>query len=723
MSRPCKYSIDYEDAVNLLCKEKLSIPLAADKLNCTYDALRTFIEKHDIKLPPAKDRVKKNSSPLFHEDSQVIQALLCNKLTFRQIAEKYNCTESSVSEFVKQHQLAVYRYNADPDKEELQKLYCDELYTFKQLSSHFRVSEDRIRKCLDAHSITRTPVQQRKAQVMRNEAVAASRRQIYWSNLPDVAVLGDEILDSSLRAVCDKYSVSEDSVRSYFAYFDAKLPSKLDPPDVTLLQTLLNQGLFLSEIGERVNRSEATVSKWIKTYDLHRSDEGDSIVRSRRAESSRTISLSRSGGVFPSIEELQSCIDNYMNFTEIASLYGCSSSAISNYAKQNSISFPEDYENIVVKNYIGKGRRTVLDTYGVFPYALSKYNKKAQEVLTDRQFLEQFIQAIPLKERTWSRVAADLQVPIYLVKNYYQRYSLCCEFSPTLGSSLEEQLRRFLDTYQIEYSRNNRTVISPQEIDFYFEEFKLGIEVNGNWSHSVDSVGKYNALDINYHLNKTNKCRDAGVNLIHLFEYEMNNTTQWHKLQSFLKDRLSVNTCKLFARKCQILKVSKQLEKAFLNEFHLQNYVASSVCYGLFYNDELVMLMSFGKPRFSGNYQYELIRLCTRFGTRVVGGAERLFNHFIRNNEVTSVVSYCDLSKFTGNVYERLGMNLVRKSPPNYKWAKYGVVYSRYQTQKHRLAHILGDNYDDSMSEADNMYNNGFVRLYDCGNAVYEWRK
>ena len=35
---------------------------------------------------------------------------------------------------------------------------------------------------------------------------------------------------------------------------------------------------------------------------------------------------------------------------------------------------------------------------------------------------------------------------------------------------------------------------------------------------------------------------------------------------------------------------------------------------------------------------------------------------------------------------------------------------------------LLGNIFDPSLSEADNMIKAGFVKIYDCGNAVYEWR-
>lgn len=168
--------------------------------------------------------------------------------------------------------------------------------------------------------------------------------------------------------------------------------------------------------------------------------------------------------------------------------------------------------------------------------------------------------------------------------------------------------------------------------------------------------------------------------------------------------------------------VDNDLEREFLDYNHLQGYVGSRVCLGLFDEYELVMLMSFGKPRYNTKYEWELLRLCTKHDVAVIGGAEKLFKYFVDNYSPNSIVSYCDLSKFEGKVYSKLGMNLVRESDPNYRWVKFNEVYSRYQTQKHKLPKLLGNIFDPSLSESDNMIKAGFVKIYDCGNAVYEWR-
>ena len=53
-----------------------------------------------------------------------------------------------------------------------------------------------------------------------------------------------------------------------------------------------------------------------------------------------------------------------------------------------------------------------------------------------------------------------------------------------------------------------------------------------------------------------------------------------------------------------------------------------TVCLGLIHEGELVQIMTFGKPRYNKNYQWELLRLCTNSDYNVLGGASKLFKNF-----------------------------------------------------------------------------------------------
>lgn len=723
VGRPPKYVFDYDTVVGLMCTQRLSVPLAAKQLECSADALRHYIKVKNISLP--KHRISVNTPCVNTADPEDVQKLLKDKYTFKQIADKFGCTESAVADFVKRHNLIVQRYNAVPEEAILREAYCEKLWSIDDISSCYGVSSDRIRAALSAFQIERSPEQQsafKRRIATKISCAAENRSRKAISSVPTGKILHEEVSNSSLTKVSRKYAVSVDIVKRALEEYGYDVPAS-SPIDRAILQKLLNEGRLIKDIAQIVKRSDATVSKYIRQYNLSRSAEGERIVKQRRADIARQAVLDRNNSTLPTKEQLQELVNDYKNYHEIAEIFGCGDSVIGSCVNRYDIQFPEDYNEVITQKYVNKGKVTIQQRYGVFPYALSKYSDTIQSVLTNSEKLRQFLLSIPNEDRTLSRCCYDLGIPDYLLISYINKYNLDIPMASKLGSSLEEQLRHTLDKWNVEYTRNTKKIIAPKEIDFYFENKNLGIEVNGNWAHSTTSSGKYVPIPKDYHRQKTKMCKDKNIRLIHLFEYEMSNALSWHKLQRFLHDVICEPARFAYGRKLKVKLVDNDLEREFLDYNHLQGYVGSRVCLGLFDEYELVMLMSFGKPRYNTKYEWELLRLCTKHDVAVIGGAEKLFKYFVDNYSPNSIVSYCDLSKFEGKVYSKLGMNLVRESDPNYRWVKFNEVYSRYQTQKHKLPKLLGNIFDPSLSESDNMIKAGFVKIYDCGNAVYEWRK
>lgn len=723
MGRPSKYKFKHDVVVDLIQRQKLSIPLAAKELNCSYSSLREYTKSNNIEQP--KGAIKSSTSTIDFQDPDIVQKMLNDKKTFKQIAETFGCKESSVSNFIRKHNLIVRRYNSLPDENTLRHLYCDKLLRLSDIAKMYDVSSSRVADVLKNLGIYRTKTEEMEFKNKTSARISASVNERISSklSLPPLTELYKEVCDVGITKISSKYNITTDRLRSMLTAEGYDIPNMLSPVDMDRLQELLDAGLTYKEMSVILKKSDATISKYVNQYGLVRSDEGKEILSRKRSERSRSITLLKYNSRLPTVNELQKLINEYKNFHEIANIYGCSDSVIGSCVSRYSIIFPEDYDKVVVNKYINRGKQTVIDRYGVFPYALSKYSKEAQNVLTDKDALEKFLLKIDEKDRTLSRCAYDLNIPEYLLQSYINKYRIEIKLANKLGSSLEEMLRKVLDNWNISYVRNTRTVISPKELDFYFPDKNLAIEINGNWSHSTTSSGKYVPITKDYHKSKTIACREQSIRLIHLFEYDMSNASKWHKLQRFLHDVICEPNRFAYARKLKVREVDSVVEREFLDYNHLQGYIGSRVCLGLYDENELVMLMSFGKPRYNKNCEWELLRLCTEHDVAVIGGAQKLFKYFNSHYNPNSIVSYCDLSKFEGKVYGKLGMTLAHESAPNYHWVRFNEVYTRYQTQKHNLPKLLGKSFDSMLSEADNMINNGFVKIYDCGNAVYEWRK
>jgi hypothetical protein len=133
--------------------------------------------------------------------------------------------------------------------------------------------------------------------------------------------------------------------------------------------------------------------------------------------------------------------------------------------------------------------------------------------------------------------------------------------------------------------------------------------------------------------------------------------------------------------------------------------------------------MSFSKPRYNKKYEWELIRFASKCGHTVTGGASKLFSFFTKTYSAATVISYSDRSRSTGKVYSMMGFDFVNSSAPNYYYTQnYNEFFHRSKFQKHKLANLL-TNFVPTLTEWENMQNNGYDRIWDCGNDVWVWKR
>ena len=282
------------------------------------------------------------------------------------------------------------------------------------------------------------------------------------------------------------------------------------------------------------------------------------------------------------------------------------------------------------------------------------------------------------------------------------------------GSSIYEiEIAEALGLPRDKYIMNDRKTLGGHEIDILIPEHNLGIEFNGNYWHSEVFKDKL------YHQQKTIAAKNKGINIVHIFEYELWDEDKAELILNVLKGKVNSNNKKVvYARECKVIPMNN-VDAALINEkYHLQGHVNASITFGLEHEGEVVSLMSFGRPRFSGEAEWELLRYTTRYDIGVVGGAERLLSYF-RKLYSGSIITYCDISKFTGDVYSKLGFRFMQYTAPNYVWynEEIGDTLSRYKTQKHKLIEKgLGT---EEQTENEIMEAAGYIKVYDCGNAKY----
>jgi len=332
-------------------------------------------------------------------------------------------------------------------------------------------------------------------------------------------------------------------------------------------------------------------------------------------------------------------------------------------------------------------------------YKLLERNKNMVKPLFD---IEDYIGIKYDNKYLWECLMCNKVFEDNLYAGNIPRCPICFPFLAGF-SNKEKEVVEFIKSLNIDVVENYRDIF---EIDIYIPSLNLGIEFDGIYWHS--DIYK----DRDYHLDKTNYFKNLGIDIIHIFEDEWNNKQDIVK--SIIKSRLGMFDRVIYARKTEIKEVPPVEEKEFLETNHIQGYIPSSVCLGLYYNNELVSLMSFGKSRFNKNYEWELLRFANKLNTKIIGGASKLF----KNINLTNIISYCDIRYFTGEIYRTLGFIEAESSKPNYYYTKNNERFSRIKYQKHKLKDLL-ENFDENLTEKENMFNNGFNRIYDCGMKVF----
>ena len=279
---------------------------------------------------------------------------------------------------------------------------------------------------------------------------------------------------------------------------------------------------------------------------------------------------------------------------------------------------------------------------------------------------------------------------------------LCIDYG---FSKVERDVSDFIKEY-VDVSLN--TKINNCEFDILCVNKNIAIEFNGLYWH----CDKFK--DKNYHLNKTVVANKNNLHLIHIFEDEWFNKRKI--VESRIKNILGFSN-KIYARKCEIRKVSSKDSSSFLEENHIQGNVNSKIKLGLYHNNELVSLMTFGSLRKNLGQEhkdgvFELLRFCNKLNTSIVGGASKLLKYFERNYKPKEIISYADRRWSKGNLYEQLKFDFVHNSRPNYFYFKKLIRENRF---KYRKSELVKQGFDPNKTEKQIMEERGYNRIYDCG--------
>lgn len=443
-----------------------------------------------------------------------------------------------------------------------------------------------------------------------------------------------------------------------------------------LIKEYSKYGSSISTLARYYNTSRPTIRSWLKFYEIE--------IKPHNIVSNETNNMRRNN-----IPEKKIIINLYQDMTlkELQKYFKVGQDTIYQWLEFYDIPIRSLSESTV------KGKQ-----------------KQYADILFDKEFLEQKYKEL---DNNLMVLCENLNVSYSHIKKLFNLYGIERVIPWRSKGEIElfEKVKNIDNS--LSWDNNNKSLINPFELDMVCHEKKIAIEYCGLYWHSET----YGNKTRNYHFDKWKRCKDIGYDLITVFESD-----NIDKIIFLLKKKLG-KTKKINARKCNIVKISSSEAKKFHDLHHLHNSVGGSLNYGLYYNDNLVMAISFHKSRFNKKYEWECSRLTSHSDYTVIGGVSKLFKNIFKKENILSCITYADLRFGEGKCYSFCKFNNINISKPNYWYFNVRdnkKIYSRIKFQKHKLKDL--DIYNEDISEYKNMLNNYYDRIWDCGNMIWVYQ-
>ena len=365
-----------------------------------------------------------------------------------------------------------------------------------------------------------------------------------------------------------------------------------------------------------------------------------------------------------------------------------------------------------------KRKQTMLDKYGVVSnsqrddihhrWTKHKVSDDVYALLSDRQWVyDQYV----VQNKTSTQIAKEIGCDFSTVLAYCRKHEIEIIHGYQY-SEIEVDVRRYLDSLSVSYDTNYVGLYDDKrEVDIFIQSHNAAIEINGlRWHCELYK-------DRLYH---KRKCDEIAFNirLIQITDY------QWiHKQEickSIIRSALGLNQ-RIYARKCQIEvhnKATAEIRLLF-EQNHIDGFVGGNLYIVARHNGQLVCGAIFGSARFDNQKVDELIRFVTKIGLTCVGGFSKIIKvyHHLRPN--TQLISYVNKSLFNGKMYTNTDQwERLPDTDVGYFWTNGNEIINRFKAMKKNMA-AWNAQYDQSMTEAENMHQLKYYRYFDAGNQRY----
>lgn len=573
------------------------------------------------------------------------------------------------------------------DENELKKMYIIDNLTIRKISEIYGVCTNTINKRIEEYGIKKP----------KKKDVFISKEELY-----------DLYINKNLlqKDIVDMKGISLNRLRKFLQQYEIKKSKDLFYLKV---QQIVKNKYGVDNVSQLKEVREKVKKTVVKRYGVNNISQSEDIKSKKRQKAIEKYGVN----CVLQNETIKEKIKN-TNMQKYGVNNIGKSKIVRNKAKKTNLErYGVEYpgQSAIIKNKI---KDTNLQRYGV-PCVLQNEKIKMKIAKTNKErYGSCYNLSNPIfKERIKNTCLDKYGVP------YACMTEQCRKANGNSNSKINQKFSQRLKDNGIENKLEKP--LNEYSYDIEILNSNILIEINPTYTHNTTYGSEFRGhkkrpLNKEYHFEKTVNAIKNGYRCIHIWDWDNED-----KIINILKTKK-----KIYARNCVCKEINKNECSTFLKDNHLQgNCRGQKVMIGLFFDNKLVEVMTFGKPRYNKKYDWELLRLCSNFEYIIIGGVNKMFTYFLIKYLPNSIISYCDNSKFDGDVYEKIGFIKENYGKPSKHW--YNVKTKQHITdnllRQRGYDQLFNTNYGKGISNEILMKENGFVEIYDCGQSTYIWNK
>jgi Zn finger protein HypA/HybF involved in hydrogenase expression len=281
--------------------------------------------------------------------------------------------------------------------------------------------------------------------------------------------------------------------------------------------------------------------------------------------------------------------------------------------------------------------------------------------------------------------------------NGYPQCPKCNKHNQFISKKEKEIVKYIRFIYTGPVWENDRHTLNGKELDIYLPDLKLAIEYNGTYWHGYHKGTDQSLYEFKKKIeSKRLECQSLGIRLITIDECDYLDRPEVFK--RFLNDQLLPRR-RVYARNCEIKEIDTNTAKNFCKYYHVNGFRGGKYKYGLYHNDELLIVAIFGKHK----SEYECVRLCYKTGYDIIGGWAKIQKHFGKR-----FLHYINLKYFQGE----------NKTGFGFRFLINGIILHRNALQKKTGLYKHCTKIDTNLSDFQNCLMNNGIAIFDLGNDI-----